>query len=328
MGLRHLEIASTAGLTIVGVADPREGAREQAQTRFGLGAEICHADAGKMLDQIHAECVIVASTAPSHAELTCRAAAAGASHILCEKPMAVSLAQCDAMIAVCAASGTKLAINHQMRFMEQYRRPKAIIGSEEFGELGSILMAAGNFGLAMNGSHYVEMFHFITGEPAIKVNAQFSKEHVPNPRGAEFVDRAGSIRLETASGKRFYLDAGADQGHGMQVVYSGLHGRITVDELAGRMQVVVREAEHRNRPTTAYGMPCTTRDVAIAPTDALEPSRAVLAALLAGQDFPDGAAGRRAVEVLTACYFSDERDGKTIHLGREALPRERTFPWA
>jgi predicted dehydrogenase len=328
MGLRHLEIASTTGLAVVGVADPREGAREQARTRFGVGADICHADAGKMLDHVHAECVIVASTAPSHSELTCRAAAAGASHILCEKPMAVSLAQCDAMIAACAATGAKLAINHQMRFMEQYRRPKAIIGSAEFGELGSILVAAGNFGLAMNGSHYVEMFHFITGEPAIKVNAQFSKESVPNPRGAEFVDCAGSIRLESVSGKRFYLDAGSDQGHGIQVVYSGRHGRITIDELTGRMQIVVRDSEHRAKPTTAYGMPCTTRDVSIAPTDALEPSRAVLTALLNGQDYPDGAAGRRAVEVLTACYLSNERDGTTIHLGREVLPRERMFPWA
>ena len=35
--------------------------------------------------------------------------------------MASSVAQCDEMIATCASAGTRLAINHQMRFMDQYR---------------------------------------------------------------------------------------------------------------------------------------------------------------------------------------------------------------
>src|SRR6202011_1760635 len=137
------------------------------------------------------------------------------------------------------------AINHQMRFMEQYTRSKAIVHSEAFGRLGSVTVVAGNFGLAMNGIHYFEMFRFITDEPTIAVSARFSSETVPNPRGPQFVDRAGTIRLETPSGARFYMDASADQGHGMQVVYAGRHGRLTVDELAGHATLVARRPEHR-----------------------------------------------------------------------------------
>ena len=70
------------------------------------------------------ELVVVASTADTHCKYTCAAAEAGAQVVLCEKPMGVSLTECDLMIETCRAHGTKLAINHQMRYMEQYTAAK------------------------------------------------------------------------------------------------------------------------------------------------------------------------------------------------------------
>jgi hypothetical protein len=202
------------------------------------------------------------------------------------------------------------------------------VTSEAFGGLASVTVVAGNFGLAMNGSHYVEMFRFMTGERAARVASWFSSETVANPRGAEFVDRAGCLRLETASGQRFYMDAGTDQGHGMHVTYAGRNGRIDVDELEGHLRLVVRKAEHRAIPTTRYGMPWETSERRIAPADAVAPTRAVLDALLAGRDYPTGEDGRAVVEALVAAHLSDERGGATIDLASTTLPRERVFPWA
>jgi predicted dehydrogenase len=328
MGLRHLKIVADSGADVVGVVDPRDQARDQAMAEFSLPATRCFADAATMLKTARPECVVIATTAPSHADLACRAATLGVRYILCEKPMAVSLAQCDAMLAACAESGAKLAINHQMRFMEQYTRSKTIIESDAFGGLGSATVIAGNFGLAMNGTHYFEAFRYITGEPVTTVSARFSAETVPNPRGAQFVDRAGTVRLETASGKRFYLDASADQGHGMIAIYAGRHGRLTIDELTGRAHLVMRRPEHRAMSTIRYGMPWEEEEFSIAPADAVEPSRAVFTALLAGEDFPNATIARQAVEVLVACYRSDEQDGRIVHLDRDQLPRDRVFPWA
>jgi len=327
MGLRHLQVAKAEGIDIVGVADRRPEAVQQAR-EAGVAADALFDDAESMLRKTRPELVIVATTAPSHARLTCLAAELGAAAVLCEKPMAVSLAECDRMIAACRRSGTRLAVNHQMRFMEQYTAPKALLASEALGGLSSVTVVAGNFGMGMNGTHYFEMFRFMTGEAPARVAAWFSAGKLANPRGAEFEDRAGSIRLETLSGKRFFMDAAADQGHGMLVCYAAPHGRITVDELGGRMWVVARKPEHRAQPTTRYGMPWDEEERRIAPADALEPTRAVLRALLDGTDYPDGAAGRLAVEILVAAYVSDEAGGRTIDLGREALPRERVFPWA
>jgi hypothetical protein len=222
------------------------------------------ADAAEMLVQVKPEVLIIATTAPVHAKLTCLAAENGVKAILCEKPMATSLADAQRMIDTCAKSGTNLAINHQMRFMDQYTLPKAMLDSEQFGGVTSIHVSAGNFGLAMNGSHYFEMFRYIAGEPAAEVQAWFSADKVPNPRGPQFEDRAGSVRLVTASGVRFTLDASSDQGHGVRVSYTARHGQIFVDELGGKMNWTVRQAEHREMPTTRYGMPWEegARDIA------------------------------------------------------------------
>ena len=111
------------------------------------------------------------------------------------------------------------------------------------------------------------------------------------------------------------MDAGSDQGHGMHVTYAGPRGRLDIDELAGTARLVVRKLEHRDVPTTRYGMPYEDHALTITPADAVAPTRAVLEALLAGKNYPDGKVGRMAVEVLTAAYLSDEQGGRTIALG-------------
>ena len=50
-----------------------------------------------------------------HAEYTIRAAKAG-KHVLCEKPMAVSSAECESMIAACRQAGKKLMIGYRCHF--------------------------------------------------------------------------------------------------------------------------------------------------------------------------------------------------------------------
>jgi predicted dehydrogenase len=328
MGLRHLQILKDLELEVVGAFDVQDAVREKARTDFGLTPATLFTDARAMFERAKPELAVIATTAPSHPELVCLAAQNGVKAILCEKPMATSLADCDRMIDVCAKAGTRLAINHQMRFMEQYTAAKAIVQDESFGGLSSVTVTAGNFGIAMNGSHYFEMFRYMTDEMPVTVSAWFSPETVPNPRGPQFEDRAGAVRVTTAKGRRFYMDASIDQGHGMYVTYAGPFGRLDVDELAGRAHLVVRKPEHRAQPTTRYGMPWDERSITIASADAVAPTRAVLSALLAGKNYPDGADGRMAVEVLAAAYASNEQGGRTIELANANLPRDRSFPWA
>jgi predicted dehydrogenase len=232
------------------------------------------------------------------------------------------------MIDMCEKNGATLAINHQMRFMEQYTEPKNMMQSEAFGGLSSITVVAGNLGLAMNGTHYFEMFRFITDEEPFEVTAWFSQDRVPNPRGTQFEDRAGSIRITTASGKRFYMDAGSDQGHGVNVIYSGRNGQIFVDEVHGKMLVSVRKEEDRGLPTTRYGTASDMMDKNIQPADAMAPTKSVLEALIRKADFPSGNDGRLAVAALVAAYCSHENGHRPTGIKDMTLPVQRKFPWA
>jgi predicted dehydrogenase len=238
--------------------------------------------------------------------------------ILCEKPMADSLRACDEMIEACRAAGVRLAINHQMRFMEQYTLPKSLVDSEALGGLGSVIVSAGNFGMAMNGTHYFEMFRYMTGEAATFVSAWFSSDAVPNPRGPQFVDVAGSIRIETATGRRFYMDCSSDQGHGMLATYNCRNGRIVIDELLGEAMIATRDPEHRSAPTTRYGMPHTIQARSLAPADAVAPTRSVMEALLAGHDYPTGEDGRAAMAVLVAAHMSNAQGGAKVRMADAA----------
>ena len=328
MGRRHILVIRELGLELVGICDENRESLAAAFQEHGVPAHCHFSDAAELLERCEPECVVVATTAPVHAAYTCLAAEAGATYVLCEKPMAVSLAECDRMIDVCRRRRTKLAINHQMRFMDQYIAPKQIAQSEAFGGVSSVTVVAGNFGMAMNGTHYFEMFRYLTNEAPVEVTAWFSPHKIPSPRGPEFEDRAGSVRLTTASGKRLYMEIGDDQGHGLQVIYAGPYGQLVVDELAGAMRSVVREEQHRSLPTTRYGMPWVEQTSRIAPADIIAPSRAVLQALLKGEGFPTGEDGRLAVTALVAGYVSDENGHIPVRLDSSSLPRERVFPWA
>jgi predicted dehydrogenase len=328
MGRRHVQAAQSLGLEVAGICDLNADMLAQTEREHSVSADRHFGNLGTMLAATAPDCLIIATTAPTHAEFTCAAAETGVKHVLCEKPMAVSLEQCDHMIDVCRAHGTALAINHQMRFMEQYIEPKRIAQSEAFGGLRSVTVSAGNFGLSMNALHYFEMFRFMTDETPRYVTAWFSKETVPNPRGAQFQDRAGTVRIVTESGRRFYLDCSADQGHGMYVVYGGPYGQMAVDELYGDMALAVREAPHRALPTTRYGMPAVRTRTTIEPASVIGPSAAVLQALLDRNNYPNGEDGRLAVSVLVAAYQSAEHGNRTVDLATDQLDRGRMFPWA
>lgn len=327
MGRRHVAAARGAGFEIAGVFDQSAEALATTRAECNVDGALAFNDAAAMLKAARPEAIVVSTTAPSHCEFVCAAAESGVRYILCEKPMATSLAECDRMIAACRAAGAKLAVNHQMRFMEQYTDIKALIDTPDFGGLRSMVVTAGNFGLAMNGSHYFEAFRYLTGEPIAEISAWFDPNNVPNPRGPQYVDRSGQLRGVTASGVRLVMELGGDLGHGIEVAYACRNGQILVDELAGYVRAIHRQAEYRDLPTTRYGMPADTFQRQIAQAEVTGPTVALWRAMLADGSYPDGDSGRHAVAALVAANLSGEGGGRAVALA-SGLPRERKFPWA
>ena len=306
MGRVHGRAVLDLGMDPCAIVDRRSEASAEAAKILGLRPEALYIDVDEMLSSVRPEFVSIATTTPSHCELTCRAAEAGARYILCEKPMAASLAQCDRMIEACHAAGTRLAVNHYGRFRPSFRKIQEFLTSDSFDGLTSMTAVGGNAGLAMNGTHLIESFINLAGEPVEEVTAWLDEAALPNPRGAEFEDRSGTVRFTAKNGRRLAIDFGSDQGHGMVVTYAGRTGWCVEDVLGGRLRASWRRAKDRGLPTTNYATPSEIDDIQVAPADVLEPTKAMIAALIEGRGYVDGTAGRKPIEALVAAYVSHE----------------------
>jgi predicted dehydrogenase len=97
-----------------------------------FGARRWYSDWRLMLLDKEIEAVYVATPVHLHAEQTIAAAEAG-KHVLCEKPMALDVDQCDRMIAACRANKVKLGVAYYRHFYPAVRRVKELIDSGELG---------------------------------------------------------------------------------------------------------------------------------------------------------------------------------------------------
>jgi predicted dehydrogenase len=90
--------------------------------------------ADALLGRDDVDAVIVATPHTTHLPLTRQAAAAG-KHVYVEKPMAVSVAECDAMIDACRSAGVLLTINKVTRYRESPSTAKRLIDEGRIGQL-------------------------------------------------------------------------------------------------------------------------------------------------------------------------------------------------
>jgi len=78
------------------------------------------------------EAVVVASPQFAHAQHTVAAARAG-KHVFCEKPMAVTLEDCDAMIDACRTAGVKLMVGQVCRYHAVHGKVRELVHGGEYG---------------------------------------------------------------------------------------------------------------------------------------------------------------------------------------------------
>jgi len=146
-----------ASVEVVSVADTDSTRLARARQTPGID---CHATLDSMLRAARLDIVCVLTPPSSHQELV-EACAAARVHVLCEKPLALSVEACEAMIRACAAAGVRLAYGSSYRYLPALMRAREMILA---GELGEVLLlresAVGGTGDARRAtlpfSHYPE----------------------------------------------------------------------------------------------------------------------------------------------------------------------------
>jgi len=95
----------------------------------------------ELLSRDDVEAVYIATPVFVHAEQAIAAAEAG-KHILCEKPLAITAADCRRVAAAARANGVTLAVGYMMRFHALHQRLKQMVDA---GDLGQPVLARANF---------------------------------------------------------------------------------------------------------------------------------------------------------------------------------------
>ncbi len=116
-------------LVAVSTGNPQRVAAARAE--FGDDIAI-YPDLATLLADAHLDAVVIASSTAAH-RANIEACAAAGLHIFCEKPLALSLEDCDAAIAATAAAGVKLMVGHVRQFDAGYRAAKQRITAGEIG---------------------------------------------------------------------------------------------------------------------------------------------------------------------------------------------------
>jgi predicted dehydrogenase len=152
--------AAVPEIEVVAGADPYDEQREDFRRRWGV--EHLYADYREMLETERPEIVSVATSAKPRPGIVADCAKAGVRLIFAEKPLAFSLAETDAMIAVCREHGVKLAVGCTRRWDPYWSVAHDLI---ESGAIGQVLQVNGygNAAISHNGSHLIDLVRFLAG---------------------------------------------------------------------------------------------------------------------------------------------------------------------
>jgi myo-inositol 2-dehydrogenase / D-chiro-inositol 1-dehydrogenase len=131
MGRVHLEAWRVAGANITALHDQNSAHAEQLATQYNTKATSLEELLG-MVDVVD-----ICLPTPLHKEITLLAAQAG-KHVVCEKPMALTLEDASAMLNACEQAGVRLFIAHVVRFFDQYKAAAAALARGELGKLGTL----------------------------------------------------------------------------------------------------------------------------------------------------------------------------------------------
>jgi predicted dehydrogenase len=131
-------LAQASGSELLAVSRRQADRAEEFARRFG--APRWHARWEDLVHDPDVDAVYVATPVSLHAPIAVAAAEAG-KHVLCEKPMALSVAECDRMIAAADAAGVKLGIAYYRHLYPIVLRMKALLAD---GVIGAPVVAQVN----------------------------------------------------------------------------------------------------------------------------------------------------------------------------------------
>lgn len=188
---RHLpEYIANKNVELAAVCDINEERALKVAEKYGVNSYTKYEE---LLSSGKVDAVSICTPNYLHAPISIAALEAGI-HVLCEKPMATSRQEAEAMIAAAEKSGKKLMIAHNQRFVPSHQKARHLIASGEVGKIYSFRTAFGHGGpegwsvegkegwffqkekafvgaMGDLGVHKTDLLRYILGEEIVEVGA-------------------------------------------------------------------------------------------------------------------------------------------------------------
>ncbi|HCV23320.1 MAG TPA: Gfo/Idh/MocA family oxidoreductase [Candidatus Latescibacteria bacterium] len=274
-----------------------------------------YTDAKQMLAEESPDLVSVVTSDHAHANLVVDAAQTESVRaILCEKPIATTLADADRMIEATAEAGVLLSIEHTRRWDAQHSEAKRLLVSGELGPVRTIHaeLYSQRAMLFRNGTHQIDLInYFADGDPAwVVAELEEGFDHYTEYQGDGGKDPDSepyaSAYIRYDNGVRAFYNTYKTDFPGSQIVVTCEAGRLEMSDRHGR---VIRGASHFEWSSTDL----------VAGSLMYERIVGALHELIhtlehGGTLVSDGAEGRKTLEVILAIMASHEAGNNRVDL--------------
>ena len=192
----------------------------------------------KVLEINDIDAVIIALTNDQH-HASCISSLEAGKHVFCEKPLGLTIPQCDSAIAAAEVSGRVLQVGHEMRYQRLYQRMKQMV---EEGLVGQMQLAwcrefrgpmrpgwrsseqRTGGALVEKNCHHFDLFNWLLETPPVRVAAMGGRDVLLD---REILDNALVI-VEHDGGRRAVVELClfAPFGSEIEIGLAGSKGRI------------------------------------------------------------------------------------------------------
>jgi predicted dehydrogenase len=231
-----------------------------------LNCDAVYADYRDALLHPGVEAVVIATPTSLHREIA-EAAAAMGKHIFCEKPMAMNVAECDAMIAAAERAGVVLQIGFMRRFDQSFLAAKARVEAGDIGEVVQVKtlthgptyprpwmfdLAKSNGPLAEVNSHDIDSVRWFSGSEFTEVYAVAGNYRTKEARQEypDFYDQVLlTARLQSGGQGLISGAQGVQYAYDARCEILGTEGMITIGSLNANEVVVCTRDKELRRPS-------------------------------------------------------------------------------
>jgi myo-inositol 2-dehydrogenase / D-chiro-inositol 1-dehydrogenase len=182
IGDQHaLAFQRVKGARLIGVADPDSERAQRLRDSYAL--DFSCDDYRRLLERSDIDMICVGAPNDLHRDIVVAAASAG-KHVVCEKPLARTMAEADEMIAAAEKSGIKLGYAELICFAPRYVRAKELMDEGAFGRVFQIKHGETHYGphsewfwhgersgggvMMDMGCHSIELIRWLYDKPAIE----------------------------------------------------------------------------------------------------------------------------------------------------------------